>query len=62
MKINTPFLEKLFDYMDEHKIGMVDFVKFEKILMAETSSNIPENIKSIEDSFEWQEKIIQQIK
>jgi hypothetical protein len=53
MQINTPFLEKLFDYMDEYKIGMVDFKKFERVLMAETSSNIPENIKFIEDSFEW---------
>lgn len=25
MEINNPFLEKLFDYMDEFKIGMVDF-------------------------------------
>ena len=58
MEINTPFLEKLFDYMDEYKIGMIDFKKFERILMAETSSNIPENIKFIEDSFEWQEKVI----
>ena len=62
MEINTPFLEKLFDYMDEYKIGMVDFKKFERILMAETSSNIPENIKFIEDSFEWQEKIIKELK
>jgi hypothetical protein len=45
MSINPPFLEKLFDYMDEHKIGMVDFKKFEKVIMAETSSDIPENIK-----------------
>jgi hypothetical protein len=34
MSINTPFLEKLFDYMDELKIGMVDFKKFEKVIMA----------------------------
>jgi hypothetical protein len=48
--------------MDEYKIGMIDFKKFERILMAETSSNIPENIKFIEDSFEWQEKVIKEIK
>lgn len=37
-EIAAPLLEKLFDVMDENKIGMVDFEKFNKILRVEAPS------------------------
>jgi len=38
VEIEAPPLERLFDIMDENKIGMVDFNKFTKILRLERAS------------------------
>lgn len=43
--------------MDENKIGMVDFEKFNKILRVEAPSQIPRTEDLVEDSFIWQENI-----
>ena len=37
-EIAAPLLEKIFDIMDENKIGMIDYEKFNKILRAEAPS------------------------
>lgn len=56
-EIAAPLLEKLFDVMDENKIGMVDFEKFNRILRVEAPSQIPGPGDIVEDSFAWQENI-----
>jgi len=43
--------------MDENKIGMVDFEKFNRILRVEAPSQIPGPGDIVEDSFAWQENI-----
>ena len=43
--------------MDENKIGMVDFEKFNRILRVEAPSQIPGPGDIVEDSFVWQENI-----
>jgi len=43
--------------MDENKIGMVDFEKFNKILRVEAPSQIPRAEDLVEDSFHWQENV-----
>ena len=61
-EIAAPLLEKLFDVMDENKIGMVDFEKFNKILRVEAPSQIPKPEDLVEDSFNGQENICKFIK
>ena len=53
VEIAAPLLEKLFDVMDENKIGMVDFEKFNRILRVEAPSQIPGPGDIVEDSFVW---------
>jgi Ca2+-binding EF-hand superfamily protein len=59
--IASPLLEKLFQKMDTNKIGMVDEQKLVILLSAKVKTQIP-RISKIEDSFEWQENVIDQIK
>jgi len=53
VNISKQLLSKLFDVIDENKIGMIDFEKFDRILRADTPSQIPEAKFAIEDSFIW---------
>ena len=41
---------------------MVDFSKFNNVLNVETKMQIPRPGKNVDDSFDWQENIIKQIK
>jgi hypothetical protein len=61
VKIASPLLEKLFLIMDSNKIGMADFTKFELLITAQSPSQIPKP-SIVEDSFSWQEQVIQKIK
>ena len=74
MSVNQPTLEKIFNLMDENKIGMVDLEKFYRSLFVEDpqydlihhgevvnhQANDPG--EPIEDSFEWQNQVVAQIK
>lgn len=62
VSIAPPLLEKLFNVMDSNKIGMVDYPRFEKILSIQANSQVPKPGDSVEDSFDWQERIIFEIK
>jgi len=44
--------------MDTNSIGMVDFARFSTTLKMQMRHEIPRAGANIEDSFEWQEKII----
>ena len=61
VKIASPLFEKLFLIADSNKIGMVDQGKFDLLIKAMAPSQIP-SVSSVEDSFAWQEQIIQKIK
>lgn len=41
---------------------MVDFEKFDKVLRAEAPSQIPMPEDFVEDSFIWQERVVEDIK
>lgn len=56
VNIADPILEKLFNFMDQNQIGMVDYPKFDKVLQIQTKLQIPKN--EVTDSFNWQEDII----
>lgn len=62
VSIAPPLLEKLFNVMDTNKIGMVDYPRFERILSIQANSQVPKPGDSVEDSFDWQERIIFEIK
>lgn len=60
-KIATPLLEKLFLIMDTNRVGMADYSRFESLIKAMVPSCIPQPAV-VEDSFSWQEQVIQKIK
>lgn len=48
--------------MDLNKIGMIDFEMFVKVLKSEAASQIPQSVLKMEDSFIWQEEVVNKIK
>ena len=52
VKIASPLLEKLFIIMDTNRIGMVDYYKFEQLIIAQAPALIPRP-SIVEDSFLW---------
>jgi Ca2+-binding EF-hand superfamily protein len=59
--VASTLLEKLFLKMDVNQIGMIDEPKLTGLLTVMVKSQIPTPPK-VEDSFAWQEEIIQKIK
>ena len=47
--------------MDTNRVGMVDYARFENLVKAMVPSNIPQ-AAVVEDSFAWQEQVIQKIR
>ena len=48
--------------MDLNKIGMIDFDMFVKVLKSEAANQIPKSVLKMEDSFIWQEEVVNKIK
>ena len=62
VEVSPALLEKLFDLMDLNKIGMIDFDMFITVLKSEAASQIPKSVLKMEDSFIWQEEVVNKIK
>lgn len=60
LKLSEPVKEKVFAFMDKSSLGMVDYPNFLDFIQITGANSI--STQKTTDNFDWEEKIIEQIK